>query len=363
MYEPVPPIFLTERPGSFRERGVMAPFTTPSLFGSRIRLDERGRFEVLQANPVGGLGCYIVPLKGLREVTVPTVHDRWLAEWLLGLKRLLPSLVRRLARRAAMLGLAGPRALVAARRQETEERRLQARIRRAWLSRLHPAGGAEEEALAALSGRLGVGAAWLGRGLDELAHIGALLGADEETAEEGFARRALLSLADLRDDLRAWARRRQDQEVTMLAALLAYFTEVVLEEAGRTLAEAQHLLASPGALLERLAGEPEKLLERLRRTEWVLDGWDLLLGLWQQAGTRKAQRRALREMIRIAPPLPRDLLGDRVWPEEIEALAATLPPLMKQGEPLEEIPAIDLVARNEGLLRHEFNETCTVHAA
>lgn len=363
MYEPVPPIFLTERPGSFRERGVMAPFTTPSLFGARIRLDERGQLELLQANPVGGMGCYIIPLRGLREITVPTVHDRWLAEWLLGLRRLLPSLVRRLARRAAMLGLAGPRALAAARRQEAAERRLQGRIRRAWLLRLRPAEAAgEEETLAALAARFRVSPAWLGRGLEELAHIAALLGA-EETEAESLVGRALAGLADLRDDLRAWAGRRQDQEVTMLAALLAYFTEVVLEEAGRTLAEARQMLSSPHALLERLAAEPERVLERLRRSEWVLDGWDLLLGLWQQASSREAQRRALREMIRIAPPLPRDLLGERVWPEEIEALAATLPPLMKQGEPVAEIPLIDLIARNERLLRHEFNENCTVPAA
>jgi hypothetical protein len=364
MYEPVPPIFLTERPGSFRERGVMAPFTTPSLFGARIRADERGRLEVMQANPVGGMGCYIVPLRGLREITVPTVHDRWVAEWLLGLKRLLPSIVRRLDRRAAMLGLAGPRALVAARRQESAERRAQARIRRQWLRGLGAGeGGGEAEALAPLAARFKVSPAWLARGLDELSHIAALVGTGEDEGE-GFAGRAMVALADLRDDLRAWAQRRQDQEVTMLAALLAYFTEVVLDQAGQALDEAHQLLGAPRPLLERFAAEPDKLLERLRRPEWVLDGWDLLLGLWQQATTRQAQRRALREMIRIAPPLPREILGPQhAWPEEIEALAATLPPLIKQGEPVEEIAMIDLIARNEALLRNEFNEEATARAA
>lgn len=96
------------RAETFRERGVSVPFTTPFLFGARLRGGEDGRArELVVANPYGGAGVYVLPASNVKNVCSPTVHDRLLLERLDAETDLSPCSVRRLAFALGVEGYAG----------------------------------------------------------------------------------------------------------------------------------------------------------------------------------------------------------------------------------------------------------------
>ncbi|MEZ5863054.1 MAG: hypothetical protein R3D25_02870 [Geminicoccaceae bacterium] len=115
---------LKQRPSTYAEAGVVAPFTTPLLLQARLRLDYRSRLEVVARNPTGADGVYVVPLASLEEFFRLSLHDRALIERLRGLTPIGPLGIREIALGLASEGLAGPDAEAAATRSLQEDRSL-----------------------------------------------------------------------------------------------------------------------------------------------------------------------------------------------------------------------------------------------
>lgn len=143
------PLVQSYRPRSFRERGIVAPFTTPSLQGARLRRipavssitgerallgpanatspaspaspgDAAGTadrlrdsaLEVIVPNPSGGRGVYILPWSDIGALCRPTMHDTMLGRSLStpidGIEReLTPAQMRNAAHAIALEGFAG----------------------------------------------------------------------------------------------------------------------------------------------------------------------------------------------------------------------------------------------------------------
>lgn len=114
-------------PATFEERGVVAPFTTPTLAFSRVRSDQRDGLEILIPGMSGGSGVYVIAWPAVREVFRMTVHDRALHEGIRDAKATTPRMMRRCANQTAMTGLAGPDSLECSKvalEQEDNERLL-----------------------------------------------------------------------------------------------------------------------------------------------------------------------------------------------------------------------------------------------
>src|SRR4051794_14613092 len=108
-------------PTTFLERGVLVPFTTPTLAAARARTSERSGLELIVANPAGGRGFYVMPWSGVQDFCRPTLHDRQIQERAAALSCVTPGSIRQICRDVAGEGDAGRGAPPAAARRPEQE--------------------------------------------------------------------------------------------------------------------------------------------------------------------------------------------------------------------------------------------------
>jgi hypothetical protein len=329
-------VFIEEayQPATFRERGVSAPFTTPLLAGARLRAaPSRARLvlEIIIPNPAGGRGVYFVPWSERGDLCRPTVHDTRLGNTLAGrsdLALLCPSIVRQVGWVVAAEGHAGRAAAAAAQlalrdgaaRFATELARLESALAR------HGAGTtaapSARERLAALITDIQSPDGTPARLPTLIAAVGRLAPAltDWATAQSGPAAAAAQTVS--------------------AAAGLAHRGALLLLQA------AVSRLNDTATFLRDWLADPVAVEQALSRADWLLDGWDRLVLLWQAA--LPGQAAAALEMAALLP----------VWPDEAEAwlgppLGAAGRQMRRAGSPgkswADPAIAVDQIARNERL--------------
>jgi hypothetical protein len=312
-----------QRPATFAEAGVAAPFTTPAIAQARLRLDARGRIEVMARNPTGSDGMYVVPLAGLGELFRLSIHDRAMVEKIDSADETVsPITIRRIALQIALEGLAGPDATTAAAaalRQEEEHALLTLLLLLGQLlaeaglppidwKQIDTGDKAARDRLKpyfkSLEPSLGMSAQDLVAAVDALSVLVAPIG----LARAPFQSVAACTLADLKAmqaSVAAWARTERDdyEAVAKLVGECAALTVVCAE---KSLAMANRLIESVRAMLEARATAPESVAEILTRPVWLLDGWRHLTAVWTAVAEqpRDAQRDAMIELGELVPLVP-----------------------------------------------------------
>ncbi len=289
------------------DMGVVVPFTTPQFTGARLRVNRKGRFELVLRNPAGGKGVYLVELEVAHRFSAISLHDRILHAELLKLLRVSPRAVRLCARRVALWGAAGHGARLAAQTAARKEEQRVARLRDHLLGCLSPASGGERPRA---NGEAHPRPATAGHDLDERT----LREAAEEIAAYGvgiglppaipsFHAETLNQLAELADALDSWGREGSGRSVD-IAAEVARLARETHAAAGRELERRQRELAEGRALLARWRADRVGLLEDLQICDWLLDGWPDRCALWNAAPVtdRACQRAALRHIAKLLPP-------------------------------------------------------------
>ncbi len=313
---------LKQRPATFAEAGVAAPFTTPAISQARLRLDQRGRLELLARNPTGSDGLYVLPLKAARELFRLSIHDRALVEKLEPMQAVSPLSIREQALALAREGLAGPDAKLAAERasEETEEHSLLTLL--VLLERLLAEAGqpridwksidtgdrAVRDRLKPYFKRLepstGMSGADLVAAVDALSAVVAPVGF-AQAPFKSLAAATLDDLRQLRDSLAGWAKAESD-DLAGIAELVLDCAALSIRCAEASLAKASALVQSVGRLLDAHATAPEVVAEVLTRPIWLLYGWRHLAALWQSVAeqTRDAQRDVMVELGELVPLVP-----------------------------------------------------------
>jgi len=321
------PAFQTPQPKAYvpityMERGVLVPFTTPVLVGTRARPADRVATELLVPNLSGGRGVYVLPWSGIYKLCSPTVHDRRLNQKVEALISVTPGTIRQAARDVAMEGLAGREAQVAAvKAAERDDRaflRTKFLLTAGLLQRMQPgaldAEGitescAELDLLAqhvvnARAPRLGLVPDTITTDLEELAAMFSAVGVHGETQPARIPR-LLDMLARLHEEATAWARERRGEPADVAA--------MIGEVAGATVACAASTLRDVRALTEDLVGllrqwntNSGAVIQLTARPEWLLDGWEQICLLWRDAEMPGAREAALSEMAVLAPILPKE---------------------------------------------------------
>jgi hypothetical protein len=268
-------------PGRFHERGVVAPFTTPALFGARLRPTPNSAtcLEVLVPNPAGRDGWFVLPWSSVVEAYHPTLCDQALVAGLTagGTAGLLPGRVRAAAAAMAVGGLCG---------RET---------RRAAATLLARTGRLEMALRGKLDRRAGGAGAHAARFLD--------CGLD---GEEGLLAPRMRAVATLALSLHEGAAQAPLEADRPVIARLATRAAGVLQPA-RTLMEAARAL-----MLTRLSDSAAMLqpCPELTRPDWLLDGWDLLAALLTSTPPEE-RASVLRRAPMLVPPLPEEAW---TWP-------------------------------------------------
>jgi hypothetical protein len=290
------PLAESYQPASLSERGLDAPFTAPLLAGARIRPMQRSGIELVVPNPAGGRGVYILPWSSARTMCSPTLHDLELYEELRRLPALTPSSVRLAARIVARSGLAGVEAqeaaTTAAKADADACRRLAALL---WMGlRNASLPGLTREAVA--------------HNVDAISAIYLPLGLPAY-ADKSRLSRLQASLKALHGEADGWARVNTGEDIAGVASVVARAAASTAVLADRLMTEARDLAADVPALLVLWSRASETLTERIGRAEWVLDGWERIVALWQDARLPAGQRAALLEMAQLVPDLPEEVIG------------------------------------------------------
>lgn len=327
------------RPATFLERGVATPFTTPILAAARVRPARRLKLEFVIANPAGGMGWYVMPWEGLTTLAKVSVHDVLLFENIGKLELITPYAIRAAARGVAVSGAAGRAALKAAKAadQKDEEDRLIANF--LLIMRLLKETGLKDLDWRSLDPTDRNLKTKLRRYIETLQPV---LGAPPETiytwleelsgivAPVGFAGRDFPArLQNVFDNLKTFCRTMSSfantdaTDAGIAARFIADVAKHTADIAETTFADCHAELNDLKQLLRNWSANRERVLERFGRPDWLLDGWQSISAIWDDAvnGGRDAQRAAAVEIQRLVPVMPKEVTewvtgadtGDHLW--------------------------------------------------
>jgi hypothetical protein len=318
------PLVQSHHPATFLERGVAVPFTTPMLFGARARPADRGGVELIVANPSGGRGVYIVPWSSICQLCRPTVHDARLYQRIAERQGITPASIRTAARAVATEGLAGHEATEAAQVAEVCETRdrlatnfllMVAALRQTDPTGLvddaqvlvhHPAlQQRAKQSLELIAPLLQCGTKAVFSNLELLAAVLAPIGLDPQVPPARVPR-LLNAIARFRTAAMLWARENRNDSGAQ-ASLAATIAGVTITCTEITLADARAQTETITDLLGEWIADPEQVAARLARSEWLVDGWELICVLWESATTHADRRAALQEIALLAPILPKEV--------------------------------------------------------
>lgn len=310
------------QPAKFEERGTAVAFTTPALAQARVRKDSRDNLELTVSSFSGVKGNYVIRWRDVPEIFNLTMHDRALHETILNSKSCLPPDVRHATLEAAKSGLAGPEAQKAAEEALAAEENellltrfflIKASIERMTggkmnlrASDLVSDSGREKvkETLGDVAHRLKTTTNVLYSRLEQWGAAISPLGLEGMPAECRL-RRIVNQIVALGRDMNVWAEGDKSEASELAAAIsrVAAFT-------GDFGVDQMQVILRPVEHSERVLANWEKA-EPLTKVEmdrlwWVVDGWEFVLLLWQDAQQmdRDAQRAAVTEIYRVLPMIP-----------------------------------------------------------
>ena len=342
-------------PLTFGERGVLVPFTTPLLAAGRVRGSDLKTAEILVPGLSGGKGTYVIPWKSVPDMFKLTVHDRALHQAICAAPDFSPRQIRLAALQVARTGLAGRDACSAARGhlQRDDNLDLVARFfltlrivermttdgSTLTLAELGSTAGQQKarKILVAIAESLGWTFDLLHDHIEVWSKAVAQVGLAEMPAEAP-TRRLINRLKPLGDQFIEWGKGETEDQVDGAAdaQLAADFSRETWRLATEYATDIDLTVKQPAASLRNWEGTIRSTDAIVHKLLWILDGWEQVVKLWDQAGgrPREEQRSALRDVIRHLPIVPRDELpstSQDVWSGLVNNLRKQIKPISGEG--------------------------------
>jgi hypothetical protein len=311
-------------PATFEERGATVPFTTPILASARVRQPDEQKLELLVPGMSGTKGTYVIPWPSLPEIFKMTVHDRALYEEIGEVGAATPYDIKMAALKVARTGLAGPGVAKTARDalDEIDNHELLSRfflIVRTLEQLSDDKTNTSLEELVTEEGKrrvkraLGFVALDLGINADELYDRLEKWGTSitpigvPDTPVDGRLRRLAKRLLPFSRALAEFAAADVGDSVgeAQLCADTAQETQRFVME---VVVATDRLAAKVADALNEWTDQYEVIVTNMRRISWLLDGWELLMKMWDAAENEPKfrQRETLVEMVRLLPVIPQN---------------------------------------------------------
>lgn len=366
-------------PAGFVQRGAIVPFTTPNLLGARLRLGpDKGSLELALPSLGGSSEGQIIAGNALETTEGLTLHDRALWRKLQSVAFITPERLRNAAHDVAREGLRGRAAMDFALAQATADSTALRRMFFLLLTNLinrteMPVENTvppERESLTYLRPRIGRAIGRIAKRVntsteDVEAALEALAGVFMPLGKAGDAvlghRR--LALADLRafvQELGTWTAPRVGSPRGTRAEWILRKAALSLSCTEAAIAELDRVMADTTILIHAWQRDQQAVLSRVARSEWLLDGWDIVIALWRQS--EPSDREAiLWEMTQLVPQLPKEVENWAGFPKggsEIR-LAPSAP---GQGMDWRQQRPLEYIARNEVLLAGQHAATLATEA-
>jgi hypothetical protein len=142
-------------------------------------------------------------------------------------------------------------------------------------------------------------------------------------------------------------------ETAQDADLIAGALDLTTTCARVVVADAASLSADVNSLIRKWILEPDALSQTLARADWLLDGWDRIVALWESASAHLGQEATLSEMCNLVPAVPREIGS---WVSHQLNIETDLQRHRRKVILLEDWRTgrnvIDVIGRNETLLEH-----------
>jgi hypothetical protein len=353
----------SEEVASFALLGASVPFTSHRLLGARIRQGADGRgFELILVNPAQTKGSYVMPWRALPDIGAPTLFDLRLWDILSKLEEFHPTFMRREALKVASEGMAGRNVASAAKKALAEEQ-LNEKILLAQfaaqlagappasLLRASPQRAADQQQPKAqkILETLDPG---LIKSLRALSASLSCLG-PSVAPEMAPLIRLKHEIASMLTEFRVCLEQgEKDGEAPALRFLISA-TETILYYVDLAYAELEARLGDMVDLLARPRINAAKVLERARRTEWLLDGWGVLVAIWRRTAP-ELRHTAVWELALFVPPLPREV-HDWFASDHAQFAPPRLARVISQGADWRTGRHLEITARNEGLIGFTLN--------
>ncbi len=335
-------------PATFEERGVVAPFTTPTLAFSRVRSDRDEALEILIPGMSGTSGVYVIAWGSVREMFRMSVHDRVLHESIADAKATTPRAMRRCANQTAMTGLAGPDAVEcskAALEQEENERlltnfylinsvvdRLSGAQAKLTVAELSTSAGKRKvrQILEDIGRSIGVSSEQIYGSLETWSDIIAPLGLPV-MPHECRLRRLLKRLEAFRMNIDEWGRR-SNADPDGMSFLAADVVKLTLDIGYPAVEELDGFATDLAGALSAWRKTEGSLRERVDRLSWLLDGWEHVLTIWDSVLESPIweQVEAVEEIVRLLPLVPKKELerqAGNAWGDLENALRKFVKPM------------------------------------
>lgn len=316
-------------------------------------------------NPSGGDGVYILPWASIPEICTPTLHDRRLWHLLRNETILTPAVVREAAETAALEGHAGRAAMMAVNqaRQAREDRakRINFGLLLGLIKQMegpHPARPAPEmddprqvamrgqRAVMACAQHLRMTTEAVAAALEELARAFNGFGMPQDN-DLAPSRRVIWELQSLADSIETWRSDLPAHLDSGSATLVEQSLQLTLEGSLKAAEQFDALIGDTHAAIHAWHRDRPDILQELSRLDWLLDGWDAILGIWNAANASERSA-AMMEMAMLAPILPKESIG---WLGLAPDMAQERRKLriVRQFEDWRSGRVIDMIARNENL--------------
>jgi hypothetical protein len=343
---------------SFAMLGASVPFTSPRLLGARIRPDPGTRgFELVLVHPAQAKGTYILPWRGMPDIGAPTLYDLRLWEKLSSAPDIHPTIIRQEALTVATEGLAGRLVASAAQEALFEERGNEAKLLAEFVTQCSdgvaasfsnaamrkPDTAEDREAIEAITARDPA----LMQSLRALAATLSFVGPGTASAQAPLRRlmeEISIMVGECRTHLDEIDRDGEIQALRFLmeaAGTALHYTELAMSEIEGRLGDIVELIARPKI-------NTAKLLERVRRPEWLLDGWGVPIALWRRA--EPAMRRSIAwDLVSLVPSLPREV-QDWFAPDQALESPKRISRAVTMGADWRTGQILDVTARNEDLI-------------
>ncbi len=353
-------------PATFADRGVNVPFTTPVLLGARARPQtEREGLEILIPNPSGGEGVYILPWAAIPEICTPTLHDRRLWYLLKDEIVLTPAIVREASETAALEGHAGRAAMMAVTqaRQGRQDRakRINFGLLLILIKQMEgpnpglPAPELDDPRQVALRGqravmacaqRLRMTTETVAAALEELARAINGLGMPQDN-DLAPSRRLITELQSLAVAIDSWRCDLPAHADSGSVTLVSKSLHLTLEGALKAAERFDTMTGDTYAAIQAWQRDRLDIIHELSRLDWLLDGWEAILGIWNAADTSDKSA-ALMEMAVLAPILPKEVMDWLGFAPDM-AQERRKVRIVRQFEDWRSGRVMDMIARNENL--------------
>ena len=366
-------------PPGFARRGAIVPFTTPNLLGARLRLGTgTGSLEFALPSFGGSSEGQIIPGKALEQTDGLTLHDRALWRKLQSIPLITPERVRNAAHDVAREGLRGRAAMDVAMEQATADTTALRRMFFLLLTNLirrteMPVENTvppEQESLTYLRPRIGRAIGRMAKrvntttedveaALEALAGVFMPLGKAKDTVQ-GHRRLALGDLRAFVQELSTWTAPRAGSPRGSRAEWILRKAALSLSCAEAAIAELDRVMDDTTILINAWQRDQQSVLSRIARSEWLLDGWDIVIALWRQS--EPSDREAiLWEMTQLVPQLPKEVENWAGFPKAGSEIRLA-PSAPGQGLDWRQQRPLEYIARNEVLLAGQHAATLASEA-